>query len=233
MNTTKKRVIILFGPPGAGKGTQAQLIAEKLGLYHFETSKVLERIFNSGDLERTIEADGAFYKMSDEKGKWERGELNSPPFVTQLVLSEVRELREREENIIFSGSPRTVYEAVKELPIIKELFGVENIKAFYIEISPEQTIYRNSNRRICELIRHPILFTEETKPLTVCPLDGSKLITRDLDTPETIKVRLEKYKNETSPVLAEFEKHGIHVEKINGEQSVVGVYNDILKNANN
>lgn len=228
----KKRVVILFGPPGSGKGTQAELLSGKLGLYHCETSKMLERIFELGNPEDVIEADGQTFKIGDEKEKWLAGNLNSSAFVTQLIINKVKELNEKGENLLFSGSPRTVYEAEKELPFIIDLFGAENIKAFYLEISAEQTINRNSNRRICELVRHPILFSEETKPLTVCPIDGSKLVVRALDNVETIKVRLADYKNQTFPVLDEFKKYGINIVKINGEQSVVEVHNEILNSIN-
>src|SRR5258708_1886317 len=92
-----KQVIILFGPPGAGKGTQSELLSEKMGLYLFETSKMLEREFRNADLsamatqkalkaenmpadapERFIEIDGQKYDAINEREIWKRGELCSP-----------------------------------------------------------------------------------------------------------------------------------------------------------
>ena len=79
-------------------------------------------------------------------------------------------------------------------------------------------------------MRHPILYIEDTKDLKICPLDGSKLVERKgLDDPETIKVRLKEYKDRTFPVIELFEKEGIEVKKIKGEQSVADVFSDILK----
>ncbi len=228
----KKQVIILFGPPGAGKGTQAELLSDKLSLYYFETSKILEREFVKAESSdnKYIEEDGEKYDVLNEKKLWEEGKLCSPPFVAHLVKKEIRELSERGESLVLAGSPRTLYEGEKVTPVLKDLYGEDNVKVLFIEISPEETLFRNSHRRICELMRHPILYTEETKDLTICPLDGSKLIERKgLDDPETIKVRLKEYKERTLPLIDFFEKEGIETAKIKGEQSVADVFKDILK----
>ncbi|MFH1656657.1 MAG: nucleoside monophosphate kinase [Candidatus Nealsonbacteria bacterium] len=232
----KRNIVIIFGPPGAGKGTQAELLSDKLGLYHFETSKILELNFkkaenlSSDSEERFIEVEGEKYDSLNEKKLWSEGSLCSPPYVVNLVKEKVKELFDSGENLIFSGSPRTLYEAERLVPFLKELYGEENIKAFFIDISPEETLFRNSNRRICDLMRHPIIYKEETKNLTICPLDGSKLIKREgLDDPETIKVRLKEYKERTFPVVEFLEKNGIKVDKVNGEQSVSEVFGDIIK----
>ncbi|HHE76875.1 MAG TPA: hypothetical protein ENL27_02760 [Candidatus Parcubacteria bacterium] len=231
-----RQTVILFGAPGAGKGTQAELLADKLNLYYFETSKILEQSFRlAKDLpeeERIISVDGKDYNILDEKKLWETGLLCSPPFVVHLASQKIKELYEEGKNLVIAGSPRTVYEAEKLMPLLKELYGKENIKVVLIEISPEETIFRNSHRRICELMRHPILYNEETKDLKICPLDGSKLIRRTLDDPEAIKVRLEEYKEKTFPVLGIIEKEGIEVKKVNGEQTVANVFADILKAVN-
>ena len=224
-----KQVIIIFGPPGAGKGTQAELLADKLGLYYLETSKILEQKFKESN-KNSIEIDGEGYNVSKEKKLWEEGILCSPPFVTYLVKEKIRKLSQEGKNLILAGSPRTLYEGKEITPVLKELYEEENIKAILIEISPEETIFRNSHRRICELMRHPILYNKETENLKICPLDGSKLIRREgLDDPEIIKVRLKEYKDRTFPVLEYFEKEGIEVKKINGEQTVADVFKDILK----
>jgi len=225
-----KQAIMLFGQPGAGKGTQAELLANKTGYYHFESSKVIEACFKSESPEKVFDIEGQKYKIADEIKKWETGELVSPAFVVFLMEEKIRKLAEEDKSIIFSGSPRTVYEAEKEIPFIKELYGVENVKFLLLEISAETTIFRNSHRRICELVRHSILFSPETEQLTKCPLDGSNIIRRKLlDDPETIKNRLKVFKKETFPVIEVIEKHGIDLIKINGEQNISDVHKEILK----
>lgn len=231
-----RQVIILFGPPGAGKGTQSELLSEKMGLYLFETSKMLEREFKNVEKmpvdtpQRFVEIEGEKFDVLNEKEIWKRGELCSPPWVTYLTVKELKRLHDDGDNIILSGSPRTVYEAEHEMPVMAELFGKENIHIVLIEISAEVTVFRNTHRKICELMRHSILFSKETEKLKLCPLDGSKLVKRkDLDDPETIKTRLEQYKERTLPLFDYFKNNGFNVNKIDGEGSVAKVHGEILK----
>jgi len=229
-----KQVIILFGPPGAGKGTQAELLADKLNLYYFETSKALEEKFKeSKNLTPGVKSATPGvekYSVLEEKKLWEEGILCSPPFVAYLVKEKIKELAKLGKNLVLAGSPRTLYEGKEVIPLLKKLYGRKNVRAVLIEISAKETLFRNTHRRICQLMRHPILYNKETKNLKICPLDGSKLIKRKgLDDPETIKVRLKEYKERTFPLFKLFKKQGIKVKKINGGQTVVNVHKDILK----
>ncbi len=225
-----KKVIFLFGQPGAGKGVQAELLSEKLGYYHFESSNIIESCFKKESPEKVFNIDGQDFKVGDEIKKWDAGELNSPPFVVQLMVEKIKDLEKDDKSIIFSGSPRTVYEAEKEIPLLKNLYGVENLTFFLLEITPETTIFRNSHRKICELMRHSILFSKETENLTLCPLDGSKIIRRkNLDDPETIKNRLKVFTEQTFPVIEFVKKSGIRIHTINGENPPAQVHADILK----
>src|SRR5687767_14035850 len=129
-----KKVIILFGPPGAGKGTQSELLSEKMWLYLFETSKLLERKFKEvADLpadspERWVEFEGEKFDILNEREIWKKGILCSPPFVTALCIGEFKRLHDDGDNLILSGSPRTVYEAEREMPVLEGLYGRKNIK---------------------------------------------------------------------------------------------------------
>lgn len=229
-----KQVVIIFGPPGAGKGVQSELLAEKLSYYHLESSKVIENCFKIQGPEKVFEIDGKEYKVADEKKLWESGILNSPPFVVELMKNKITEIfTEDEESLILSGSPRTLYEAEKEIPVIEKLYGKENIKVIFLEISAETTLYRNANRKICELMRHSILFNNETENLTLCPLDGSALKKREkLDDPETIKVRLKEYAERTAPIMEFYEKEGIKVNKIDGEKTIAEVHAKVMEVVN-
>jgi len=228
-----KKVIIFIAPPGAGKGTQANLLAEYFDLVHLETSKVIEKRIMNAKEDEYLEVDGEKFLFSEEKRKWESGEICSPPFVTQLVLEEIERLAKEEKGIVFSGSPRSIYEAQKEAPLLEKLYGRENVVVLKINLSPEESIFRNSHRRICSLMRHPILWLKETENLSLCPLDGSKLIKREsLDDPETIKVRLKEFQEKTAPVIDYLKEKGFRIEEINGEQTVEEVFQEIIKKLN-
>jgi adenylate kinase len=133
------------------------------------------------------------------------------------------------KSLIMTGSPRTLYEAQQLIPYLNEKYGKENISVIFLELTPSQTVFRNTNRRICELMRHPILYTKENACLTRCPLDGSKLLRRKgLDNPKTIKVRLKEYEQRTFPLLEYFKGQGIAIKKIKAGQKVEKVLKDIL-----
>jgi len=226
------KIIILLGPPGSGKGAQAELLSKEMNLYYFETSKILEEKFNAQTVgpKTAIKIEGKKYYFSKEKKLWKEGILCSPPFVTYLVSEKIKALFREGKSLILSGSPRTLYEGERLVPLLKKLYGKENISVILIEQDAQASIFRNSHRRICELMRHPILYTKETAGLKQCPLDGSKLLKRKgLDAPETIKVRLKEYQERTYPLVALFKKQGLEVKKVNGEQSVAKVFKDILK----
>lgn len=227
---TKSFVIIIFGPPGSGKGTQGELLADTLGLYYFETSKILERNLRDADENAVVVVEEVEYPLKDEKIKWQTGKIMSTPLVLFWMAEKVRELGKERKGVLFAGSPRTVLEAEKFMPALEGFYGRENIYIVHLDLSVEQSIRRNSHRRICSLLRHPILYSDETKNLTRCPFDGSQLLRRvGLDDPETIEIRFKEYEERTKPMLKFFAAHGFEVKRINGEQTVEQVFKDILE----
>lgn len=223
-------IIILFGQPGSGKGVQAGLLADKLRLYYLETSKLIESRVMTAKEGEYVKVGAKKYFLTNEKKLWQSGILCSPPFVNFLVKQKIKELFKNKQGIILAGSPRTLIEGKEQIPLLKKTYGLENIKVFFLKISPEETLWRNSRRRICQLMRHSIVSTKETERLTLCPLDGSKLVRREgLDDPETIKVRLKEYKERTLPLIKYFKQEGLKIKNINGEQSIESVFKAILK----
>lgn len=220
-----KQIVIFIAPPGAGKGTQADMFAEKFGFFHLESSKILETRLagqeNSPDLE--IREAWRLYK---------KGELMTPSLVARLIIEEIEKLHREGKSIIFSGSFRTLEEAEKETPVVETLYGRENVRIFYITLSEEESVKRNSERRICEKNRHPIPRPEydpKFKDITKCPQDGSPIITRTLDKPEIIRERYRVFLRDTAPVFDYFRERGYKVIEINGEQPIEKVTDDILK----
>lgn len=230
MNKDKKLVLILIGPPGSGKGTQAGLLAEKFELFHLETVRVIEPIIMNAKKGDFLVVKGKKYDLLKEKKSWETGKLWSTALVLRILKDKIKILAKQEQNLIMTGSPRTVYEGEELISLLEKLYGRSNIKILLFELSVQQSIWRNSHRKICELMRHPILYTKETEKLNFCPLDGSRLVKRGvLDTPDVIKERFKVYEQQTFPLIEYFKKSGFKVIKINGEQSVSDVFSNILK----
>ncbi len=222
----RKMVIIFVAPPGAGKGTQGDLMAEKFGFYHLESSKMFEgKLFR-----KELDNDPEIIKLRED---WRTGKLISPAWIAKIAVETIKELHSEGKSIVFSGSFRTLPEAELEIPLVEELYGRANIKVFNITLSEAESVKRNSNRRICEKNRHPIPNFPEFENVTVCPQDGSPLIKRsDLDQPEIIKKRYQVYLEETEPVLNYLKDRDYKIIEINGEQPIEKVSQDILVHFN-
>lgn len=217
-------VVILLGPPGSGKGTQAALVAEKFGLVHLETSDIIEKKFKEAPKNQEIQ---------EAKKLFLAGKLTPPPLIVSWISEEIKKLHGAKKGIVFDGSPRTLFEAERLYPFIREKYGGKNIQVIYIEVRPQESIWRNTRRKICQKCDKPIPHTEETKNLKTCPnlKCKGKLITRQLDNPNIIEERLKVFKKETYPVVKFFEEKGL-LKRVRGEQSIEDVFKDITKALN-
>jgi len=225
----KKSVVIIMGSPGSGKGTQAEIISAKFGLYYLESSKIIDAKLadiKEGDFEVVKEKK---YFLTEQRKLRHEGEIMDAELVTFWMINKIKELAKNGEKLVIAGSPRTLYEAEEEMPLLKELYGIDNIVAISINLPEEEAIFRSLHRRICSLVRHPILYYEETKNLTICPLDGSKLITRKDDNVEVIKTRMKKYEEKTLPALDYLKKEGYETKEVAGKQTPAELHYDILK----
>ncbi len=223
-----QKAILLFGPPGAGKGTQSELLASKFYFYNLDTSRILEEKFKNAKPGAHIQIDGKQYSVDEEHAKRKKGVLCSVEFTAFLMNKRIAEIYELGKSLILSGSPRSMAEAEIEMPVLEKLYGKENIHIFFLDLPQDQTIFRNSNRRICELMRHSILYIPENADLKRCPLDGSRLMHRDLDNVSTIKVRLAEYEETAAPLENYYRKTGYNLKKINANQYVESVFDDII-----
>lgn len=217
----KPLAIILLGRPGSGKGTQAELLAKKLGLFHFEMSDLLQKIFKEKPNNSQVKK---------AKKQFDTGKLVSADFIVKLDIDTIKKTKKQNKGIIFDGPFRLIEEAKEVSPVLIKEYGEKNIKIFDIHISPREAIWRNTRRRICLKCDNPVPYTSQTKNLKICPIKdcGGKLITRKDDNPEIIKRRLKIFMKETQPVINYFKKKGLLIE-INGEQSIENVFKDILK----
>lgn len=218
----KQSVIIIYGPPGSGKGTQAKKTADYFDLEHFDTGRLIEKKVHQPDLQ-----DDPIIQR--ERENFEKGFLCTPQWVAEIVKEKVKQIHQAGKGVIFSGSPRTLPEAKELLPLLEDLYNKENIYVLRLIIKPETSIFRNSHRRICQKCGKPIIYTPENEKLKECPKCGGKLVKRVLDKSEIIKVRLKEYQERTKPIYQFLEERNIRVIDIDGEPPVEEVHQNILR----
>ena len=219
----KPKIVILYGLPGAGKDTQAEILEENLDFNQISSSYLIEKKIFNPDLQNNP-------IIKEQREIYEGGKLCEPEWVTKIINEKVAELHEENRSLVFSGSPRTMYEVENEIPYWESLYGQDNIFIFLIKIKEETSVFRNTHRRICSVCRHPIVYVEENKNLKFCPLCGGELKKRGLDTEELMKVRINEYQERTKPIFNYFQEKGYKVIEVDGEISPNEVAKQIIKN---
>ena len=206
--------IVILGPQGSGKGTQAELIAQKFGLDIFDTGRVLRQV---------ALLDTPFGREVHEIV------MVKKELVSNRILKEVLHVRlndlGREQGIIFDGIPRSLEQGKYFEEAMRE-FGRKINRVIFVDISPEESLKRIGKRFSCEQCKEAVILKEGDGEC--CVRCGGKLAQREDDTPEGIKKRLGIFRAETMPVIEYFEKEKL-VSRINGAQSVEKVFEDILK----
>lgn len=207
----RKIAIVLYGPPGSGKGTQANLLVDMLdNLVHFDTGKFLESTLHDPKLQKNT-------NIRRERKLFDNGILNTPSWVLGIVKKQVKELSAAGLSVVFSGSPRTMFEAEGLVPLIEKEYGRKNVFVLNLDVRPEHSFTRNSKRLVCKICRRPLLTAYyPSKHPKHCPVCGGPLYRRTLDILSTIKVRLEEYRNRTMPIFKYWKSHGYKVHKIDG-----------------
>ena len=207
--------IVLLGPPGVGKGTQAKILSEQTGLAHI----------SSGDLFREN------LKNQTELGKlaqtyMTKGEL-VPDDVTIAMVRDRLRLPDAAAGAILDGFPRTPAQAEALESMLQEFSGHVDVVPF-VTAAEDVLVERLGGRWTCRANGH--IFNEKSNPPKndkLCDFDGSELYQRDDDKAETVKHRIEVYFNQTSPLISYYRDHGKLVE-IDGTQSIDQVTQDLL-----
>jgi adenylate kinase len=206
---------ILIGPPGAGKGTQAKVIAEKYGLVHI----------SSGDLFREN------LKNQTELGKQAQGFISRGELVPDsLTIKMVRERISREDcqkGALLDGFPRTPAQADALTEMLKE-FGSKVELVPLIDVPAEVLVERLSGRWTCRAQGH--VFHEKFNPpmkSRICDFDGSELYQRDDDQKSTVINRIKVYSEQTAPLIEYYNTRNLLV-KIDGTKPIEQVTEELL-----
>ncbi len=209
--------IIILGPQGSGKGTQAKLLADKFKLEHIELGDALREIKKKNTVL------GKKVAQIIDKGRM------VPLQLIVKIVDEKVAIVSADKGIIFDGTPRRSAE-IKALEKILKKNGRDITHVFFVQISQKETINRLSKRYICQKCgKIFIIEKNNVNKLKKCPKCNGDIIRRKDDTPEGIKQRLKLYKERTFPVV-EYYRQKQKLIEINGEQPPEKVFNDIKLN---
>jgi adenylate kinase len=209
------RFYVLLGPPGAGKGTQAKVIAEKYGLVHI----------SSGDLFReNLKNETELGKLA--QGYMARGEL-VPDDVTIAMVRDRISRPDCKKGALLDGFPRTPAQADALATMLKEFDSKVELVPL-IDVPAEELIERLSGRWTCRKEGH--VFHQKFNPpqkAGICDIDGSELYQRDDDKRETVENRIKVYTAQTAPLIEYYSSRNLLV-KIDGQKSIDEVTKDLL-----
>ena len=203
-------IILLFGKPGAGKGTQAPRLAEALGVPTLATGDVLRAAVREGT-PLGLEA----------KGCMDRGELVPDPVILGIVKEALAQPRFA-AGVVLDGVVRTVPQAEGMERVLGDI-GRQLDAVVVFDIDDEEIVRRIGGRTVCDVCQTPFTGRE---PGEACPLptrDGGHLVRRKDDEPEAVRRRLAVYRDQTLPVLDWYRTHGGRVLEIDAEGAMDAV----------
>jgi adenylate kinase len=206
--------LILLGPPGAGKGTQAERLVQDFGLPYYSTGIILrEAVAEESELGK------------EAKGYMDRGELVPDELISRAV-EERFDSGEADNGFLLDGFPRTINQA-EVLDEILESRGRRLTSVLLIEAPDDEVVRRLSGRRTCAKGGH-VYHVEFDPPKNdnVCDQDGSRLIQRDDDKPETVRKRLAVYHEQTEPLIEWYQDRDLLV-RFDGTRSPDEVHDRI------
>jgi adenylate kinase len=208
--------VVFFGPPGAGKGTQARLLEQKFGACQVSTGEILRRAARE---QSALGKQAADYL--------DRGDLVPDQVMVKLVAERLRESDCR-SGFILDGFPRTLAQA-DELEQMLDGTGLALESALCLQASNDVIIKRLSGRRTCKQCGslHHLVFNPPARP-GICDRCGGELYQREDDREEMIAARLRVYENQTAPLKEYYRKRGL-LKEIDGVGSVKEVGKRVLK----
>ena len=206
--------VILLGPPGGGKGTQAERIVEKYGIPHIAT----------GDILRDAVAKGTELGKK-AKEYMDRGELVPDEIVIGIVKERLKQ-PDCEKGFLLDGFPRTIKQAEALDEMLKEL-GKKIDAVIYIDVPEEEVVKRIAYRRVCRNCGAVYnLIYSPPKEDNKCDKCGGELYQRDDDREEVVRQRFKVYMENTAPLIEYYERRGI-LYRVDGTKSIDEVWQQI------
>ncbi|MBW6440555.1 nucleoside monophosphate kinase [Patescibacteria group bacterium] len=214
----KKNInIIIMGPQGSGKGTQARFLAEKYDLQIFETGSILREIAKQDT--KTGQKINEIINIKGDIVPWD--------FMKENILRQKIDQLDKDRGIIFDGTPRILEEAEfwnKKLPSVDRKIDY----IFYIDVSKEESMRRISSRKLCKKNAHPLIVGKDlSEEESKCPICGSDVYRREDDAPEKVLNRLQWNEKNMKPVI-EYYKQKKMIIRINGERPIEEIKKEIL-----
>lgn len=199
--------LVLLGPPGAGKGTQAKVLSQKLNIPHIATGDMLREAVNNGTS-----------LGKEAKGYMVKGELVPDTLVVEIV-KETLGNKEVKKGFILDGFPRTLEQA-KILDLMLENIGKRLDMVLYFKTLLETSVARLSGRRVCRKCGANFHIKNiPPKKKGVCDHCGGELYQRKDDQEETVKKRWSVYAEETAPLINYYKEEGI-LREVSGDLDV-------------
>ena len=207
--------IIMLGAPGAGKGTQADILSQEMNLPHIA----------SGDLFRQALEERTEVGLL-AKSYMEKGELVPDEVTIKMILERINQ-PDCISGCLLDGFPRTLRQAEVLDEVLKEQ-GKTIDKAIYIEVPNEELVKRLSGRRLCRVCQTPYhIISSPSKAPEKCDRCGGELYQRSDDREETVKDRLGVFFAQTVPILDYYKKQGKLI-SVNGNLGIQGVAREII-----
>lgn len=202
------RNIIILGPPGSGKGTQAKKLAEKLNLTYFGTGDLIRE-----EIEKGTSLGKRIKRIVDN------GKLIDDESISQIVKDNIGGYKDGA--IIFDGFPRNLDQA----HILDDVLPDRESLVINIQVSAKSLLKRMEKRYICEKC-DKIFIVDDPRKQKTCDVCGGKLVKRSDDNPQVLAERIKVYEKQTAPLIDFYQQKGILI-NIDGEPSIPEVENEI------
>ncbi|MEN6626882.1 MAG: adenylate kinase [Candidatus Sumerlaeia bacterium] len=217
MSSDAAKVVALFGPPGSGKGTQAERIVEEFGYTHLSPGNMLrEEIRQGTDLGREAES------------IMKAGKLVPDSVINPMVAGRIRQELAAGRRVLLDGYPRTIPQAEYMETALREI-GSEVSVVFRLEIAIEALLSRLLGRLNCP--KCGAIYHEQSKPPAaagICDACGTELVKRSDDNEASVRQRMDAYRQQTEPILDRFAAQG-KVALVEADRSPEAVYADICR----